>query len=370
MLKYLLQKEFLQIRRNKFLPRLIFLFPIVIMCVMPWVMDMEVRNIVVEVVDNAHTPLSSRLIHCIEASDYFVFRGTADTYNQALSHVEEGTTDIILEIRTPKAKASLPAFHIAANAVNGTKGSLGTNYLSQIIAQEVSQKATLSLISRSTSQIEPAAQVPNASVFYLYNPHLNYKLYMIPALTAILIMLFTGFLPALNIVSEKEVGTIEAVNVTPVKKSLFILSKLIPYWLIAMFILTICFILAWLVYGITSAGNVLLIYLLAVLLSFVFSGFGLIVSNKNSTMQQAVFVMWFCVVCFMLLGGLFTPVRSMPDWAYLTTYVNPIYYFITGVRTVFVRGGAFCDITPQVIALSTFALVMSLGAVYTYKKNA
>ena len=114
---------------------------------------------------------------------------------------------------------------------------------------------------------------------------------MIPALFAIVMMLMTGFLPTLNIVGEKETGTIEQINVTPVSKWSFILAKLIPYWLIALFVITVCLLLAWLVYGITPAGPVWLIYVLAMLLALFFSSFGLIVSNYSDTMQQAMFVM-------------------------------------------------------------------------------
>ena len=349
MISHLIHKEFLQIRRNAFLPRLIVLFPIVIMCVMPWVMQMEVKNVVVEVVDIDHTVSSQRLIQQIAASNYFIFGGQRASYTEAMKDIEKGKADIILEIRDGR-------YLIAANAVNGTKGSLGSAYLSQIIA------------SSQTPSLGEGAGVGSHSLL-LYNKHQNYKLFMIPALFAIVMMLMTGFLPTLNIVGEKEAGTIEQINVTPVAKWAFILSKLIPYWLIALFIITVCLLLAWLVYGITPAGPVALIYLLAMLLALFFSSLGLIISNYSDTMQQAIFVMWFFVVCLLLLSGLFTPTRSMPDWAYATTYVNPMHYFIEAIRTVFIRGGGFAAIAHQTFALAAIGLVMSGWAVVSYKKN-
>ena len=192
---------------------------------------------------------------------------------------------------------------------------------------------------------------------------------MIPALFTIVLMLITGFLPTLNIVSEKETGTIEQINVTPVNKWFFILAKLVPYWLIAFFIITVCLALAWAVYGITPVGSVALIYLLAMLLAVFFSSFGLIISNYSETMQQAVLVMWFFVVILLLLSGLFTPTRSMPQAAYLTTYVNPVCYFIEAMRTVFIRGGNLGSIAHQVLALSVIGLFMGCWAVLSYKKN-
>ena len=353
-LKYLIQKEFLQIRRNAFLPKLIIMFPIVIMCVMPWVMQMEVKNIVVDVVDIDHTVESQRLVQQVAASNYFIFGGQKATYAEAMKDIEKGDADIILEIRDGK-------YLIAANAVNGTKGVMGSAYLSQIVTSDYSPlRSTFGRSQGETSHFSPLV---------LYNKGQDYKLFMIPALFAIVMMLMTGFLPTLNIVGEKEAGTIEQINVTPVSKWSFILAKLIPYWLIALFVITVCLLLAWLVYGITPVGPVWLIYVLAMLLALFFSSFGLIVSNYSDTMQQAMFVMWLFVVSIMLLSGLFTPTRSMPQWAYLTTYINPMHYFIDAIRTVFIRGGGLHETAHQVLALAGIGTLMGCWAVQSYKKN-
>jgi len=354
-LKYLIQKEFIQIRRNSFLPRLIVVFPIMIMCVMPWVMNMEVKNIVVDIVDLDHSTTSERLVHSIEHNSYFISGGLKPTYKEALKDIEQTKADAVLVIPRNYAKnlvkGKQPHVLIAANAVNGMKGSIGSAYLSQVVAMQ-------------QTDFDSPIQTLN-----LYNKLQNFKLFMIPALFAIVMMLMTGFLPALNIVGEKETGTIEQINVTPVKKWSFILAKLIPYWLIALFVITVCLLLAWAVYGITPAGPLWLVYLLAMLLALFFSSFGLIVSNYSDTMQQAIFVMWFFVVILLLLSGLFTPTRSMPSWAYLTTYINPVHYFVEAVRTVFIRGAGIEGIWHQVSALTGIAFFMAVWAVRSYKKN-
>ena len=359
MLKYLIQKEFLQIKRNSFLPRLILVFPIMIMCVMPWVMNMEVKNIVVDVVDNDHSTLSRRIVEGVASSNYFLFHGQKGSYESALHDIEESKADIALVIpphfSRDLANGRQPQVLIAANAVNGTKGAIGSSYLTQIVTTHVAP---------TTMSVSSAVSTLN-----LYNKHLDYKVFMIPALFAIIMMLMCGFLPTLNIVSEKETGTIEQMNVTPVSKWSFIMAKLIPYWLIALFIITACLLLSWAIYGITCQGPLGLVYLLAMLLALFFSSLGLIISNYSETMQQAIFVMWFFVVCLMLLSGLFTPTRSMPDWAYLTTYVNPMHYFIDAIRTVFVRGGGFTSIAHQVLALTLIGLTMATWAVASYRKN-
>ena len=357
MLRYLIQKEFLQIRRNAFLPRLIIAFPVMVMCIMPWVMNMEVKNIVVDVVDNDRSRYSQQLVHSIEASRYFIFNGQKPTYAVALDDIQKSRADVAVVIRQGYGKrlsnGQSPGdgdVLTAANAVNGTKGAIGSSYLTQIIVDNLS---TRQLVNSLT----------------LYNKGQNYKVFMIPALLAIVVMLMCGFLPALNIVSEKETGTIEQINVTPVSKHVFILSKLIPYWMIALAVVSICLVLSWLVYGIVSQGSLWLVYMLAMLLALFFSSLGLVISNHSDTLQQAIFVMWFFVVCMLLLSGLFTPTRSMPTWAFATTYVNPMSHFIEAVRTVFVRGGSFPSISSHVYALAGLSLLMAVWAVRSYKKN-
>ncbi len=359
MLKYLIQKEFLQIRRNAFLPRLIVIFPIMMMCVMPWVMNQEVKNIRVDVVDNDRSTLSRQLVQSIEASNYFIFNGQKPTYNAALKDIEKMDADVVMVIPQDFSRDLTlkrhPQVLVAANAVNGTKGSMGASYLSQIVTMKVNPSV--------------AAMQSKMSTLFLYNKHLNYKVFMIPALFAMVMMLMCGFLPTLNIVGEKEAGTIEQINVTPVPKWAFILAKLIPYWLIAMFVIVVCLLLSWLLYGITCQGPLWLVFALAMLLALFWSSFGLIISNYSDTMQQAIFVMWFFVVCMLLLSGLFTPTRSMPHLAYLTTYVNPMHYFVDGIRTVFVRGGGFHSVAHQLLALLAIASLMEIWAVGSYRKN-
>jgi len=329
------------------------------MCIMPWVMNMEIKHIVVDVVDNDHSIQSQRLVNEIEANSYFVLHGQQPTYAAALHNIEKSDVDVVVVIPQHYSRDIVmgrkPQVLVAANAVNGTKGSIGSVYLSQIV---------------TANALPTAASIKSkVSTLYLYNNHLDYKLFMIPALLTIVMMLMTGYLPTLNIVGEKETGTIEQINVTPVSKWTFILGKLIPYWLIAIFIVSVCLLLAWAVYGITPEGNIALIYLLSMLLALFFSAFGLIVSNYSDTMQQAIFLMWFFMMILLLLSGLFTPTRSMPHFAYLSTYINPVSYFIEAMRTVFIRGGNFNSIAHQVFALSAIGLIMGGWAVISYKKN-
>jgi ABC-2 type transport system permease protein len=249
---------------------------------------------------------------------------------------------------------------ISANAVNGVKGGLGSAYLSGIINDF---SAELSSESGHNSQLS----IVNSQ--FKFNPKLDYKVFMIPALFVMLLTLLTGFLPALNIVSEKELGTTEQLNVTPMPKSAFILAKLIPYWIIGIVVLSICMALAALIYGLTPAGSLATIYLYAVVYILVVSGLGMVISNYSNTMQQAMFVMFFFLLIIILLSGLFTPVSSMPKWAQVVTSFNPLRYLMEVMRAVYLKGSSMTELIPQLFALCGFALFFNGWAVASYKKS-
>ena len=192
---------------------------------------------------------------------------------------------------------------------------------------------------------------------------------MVPALMVMILAMICGFLPALNIVGEKESGTIEQINVTPIKKSVFILSKLIPYWVIGYFVLTIGMLIALFVWGLMPQGSVLTIYFFAGLFIIAFSGFGLVISNYALTIQQAMFMMFFFVLTFIFLSGLYTPVENMPLWAQRISDVSPLKYIIEVLRMVYLKGSSIQDLSKQFFALISFAIFFYGWAILSYRKT-
>ena len=362
--KVLLRKEFLQIRRNSFLPRLIVAFPVLVMLIMPLIMTMDVRNVNVAIVDLDRSATSRRIASHVGASEYLSFTVATSDFQLAMKHLEEGTVDAIIEIPSDferdMAVARPERISITANAVNATKGSMGMQYLVQTISR------TLSELKAEKSPVGAAELI---TVQNRFNPTLNYRHYMIPALMIILFMLICGFLPALSIVGEKESGTIEQINVTPVSRLTFTLAKLLPYWLIGLFVLTVAMCLAWAVYGLTPEGSVGSIYLGAILFILTISGFSLTIANFSETMQQTMFVMFFFVMIFMLMSGLLTPIDSMPAWARKITVVLPPRYFVEILRSVYLKGAALAELWSNYLALGIFAILFNTLAAVTYKKQ-
>ncbi len=363
MLKFLLEKEFKQMFRNPFVSRVILVLPIMYMLVFPWVINQEFKNLSLSVVDNDRSTFSQRLVHKVTASGYFqLFEFTASNAD-AMESVDAGNADIILEIPRNFEKdlyrSGQTNVLISANAVNGMKGGLGSVYLSGILNDFASELTSAQGISFPVSVIQPQ---------FKFNPTLDYKVFMIPALFVMLLTLLTGFLPALNIVSEKEMGTTEQLNVTPMNKAIFILAKLIPYWIMGILILSVTMGLAALLYGLIPSSFAI-IYLYSIVYILAVSGLGIVISNYSDTMQQAMFVMFFFLLIIILLSGLFSPISSMPGWAQNITAFNPLTYFIEVMRAIYLKNSGMHELLPQFIALCGFAVFFNVWAVLSYKKS-
>lgn len=360
----LVQKEFLQIRRNPFLPRLIIAFPILIMLLMPLIMTMDVRNVNVAVVDLDRSTASRRIASHIEASEFLTLALTTSEYLLAIDALEQGEVDVIVQIPTDFERdmtvATPERISITANAVNATKGGMGMQYIVQTIAKTLTELR---------SEKNPAKLSELVTIENRYNPTLNYRHYMIPALMIILFILICGFLPALSIVGEKESGTIEQINVTPISRFMFILSKLVPYWIIGLFVLTVAMLVARLVYGLAPVGSIGAIYFGALLFILTISGFSLTIANFSETMQQAMFVMFFFIMIFMLMSGLLTPVDSMPVWAQRFTLILPPRYFVEILRSVYLKGTTVTELWTNYAALGIFVIIFNTLAALTYKKQ-
>lgn len=365
-IKFLLQKEFRQIFRNKAIVAMIVVIPIVQLLVLPLAADFEIKNINISVIDHDHSTYSQKLINTITASGYFKLQNYAGMFKEAMHDIEAEKADLILEIppgfERNLVRENTQTLFVAVDAINGTKANLGGVYLGTII-QNFNNDIRVQLTSSDKSQ--SLEIVPEN----WYNPHQNYRLFMVPGILGILVTMIGGFLTALNIVKEKEVGTIEQINVTPIKKSHFILGKLIPFWVLGNVVFTLGLIVSWIVYGIVPAGSLFVLYTFTSVYLFAILGFGLLISTFCDTQQQAMFIMFFFMMIFILLGGLFTPIDSMPEWSRVIARINPVSYFIEVMRMVILKGSNLSDILPQIGIVSLIAVVLNSWAILNYKKT-
>ncbi len=369
MLRFLIEKEFKQLIRNPALMRMALIQPMLVMLIMPLVANFDVKDMKLALVDSDRSPYSTRLGNKVTASGYFALTQVASSYRIALEDLEADRADVILEI-PPNFERDLVREGdgdalIAVNAVNGARGGLGSAYLAGIIgdfARELRAERPTAANQSGASRFEI---VPR----YRYNPHLDYRIFMVPALMAMVITMICGFLPALNIVGEKERGTIEQLNVTPVSRAAFIVAKLIPHWAIGYFALTAAFAIAWLAYGLTPVGGYLTLYVITGVYIIAVSGMGLLISNFASSFQQAMFIMFFVLITMIFMSGMYTPVASMPDWAQKLSDVFPLKYFILALRAVYLKGSSLRELSSVIFALLIFGAGANALAVLTYRKQ-
>lgn len=255
---------------------------------------------------------------------------------------------------------------LSVNAINGVKANLGAAYLRNII-QDFNRELRMRWIQFPRFNPEMNIETPSSN---WYNVHLNYKFFMVPGILVVLVTMVGAFLTSLNIVKEKEIGTIEQINVTPIRKYHFILGKLIPFWVLGLLVLGIGLGIARVVYGIVPVGSYLTIFCFAAVYLLAVLGLGLLVSTYTASQQQAMLLSFFMMMIFILLGGLYTSIDSMPAWAQAITKVNPVAYFIEVMRMVVLKGSGLADIKYHLLTVFGFAVVLNSWAVLSYRKRA
>jgi len=366
MLGYLIEKEFKQIFRDKFLPKIIFIFPFIALILLPFAANYDIKNVRLAIVDNDNTTYSKGLINRLSANESITLTAMKPTYNSALSLIQSDKADMIINIPKGFEKDFITQkksnILVSTNSVNGIKGSMGALYALNIISDFSNDKTSevVSIQQKGGVEIKP---------LYQFNKELNYKLFMVPALMVMILTIICGFLPALNIVGEKEKGNMEQINVTPITKPIFILSKLIPYWIIGTIVISIGFLVARFVYGIIPVGNIFVVYLFSFIFILAISGLGLILSNYASTYQQAMFMMFFFIMILILMSGLYTPFNSMPSWAQVIGSFSPLKYFIEVMRNIYLKGSTLMELLPQLYIMLSFVVVIDTWAVLSYRKK-
>lgn len=367
-IRFLLEKEFRQIFRNKSILALILVMPTMQLILLPLAANYEVKNINLVVADMDHSEASRKLTDKISASGYFRLIDNARSYDAALAYIETDKADLVLEIPLGFAKNLVRTkpekLYLTVNAINGMKAGLGASYLGNILAAY-----NQNLVLQQLNAAGGAQQGIAITYINRFNPHMNYHYFMVPGILAVLVTMVGGFLTALNIVKEKEVGTIEQINVTPIRKLHFILGKLIPFLVLGNVVFTVGLLVAFFVYGIVPAGSLWVMYGFIELYLPAVLGFGLLVSTFTETQQQAMFVMFFFMVVFILMGGLFTPIESMPVWAQRVAAFNPVSYLIQVMRMVVLKGSGWTEIWPQAFRIVSFAVVLNTLAVLNYRKT-
>lgn len=364
-IKHIIEKEFKQIFRNKTMVGIIFGMPVLQLFILSYAADFEVKNINIFIQDNDKSPTSTELIHKISSSNYFDIKDV-DIYDNGLSLVEKNKADVILSIPEDFGKnlntGNKTTVAITLDAINGSKAGVTQNYLQNIILQFSKEK----LSEKIKIEVIPGVDLINRN---WYNPTLDYKVFMVPGILVLLITMISLFLSSMNIVREKEVGTIEQLNVTPIKKGEFIIGKLLPFVVLGIAEFTIGLLIASLWFKTPMEGSLLLLYIFTIGYLTLILGMGMFISTFTDTQQQAMFIAWFFSVIFILMSGLFTPIESMPHWAQIVSDFNPIKYYVEVMRLVMLKGSSFANVSYQFAIILIYSTLLNTLAVLNYRKT-
>jgi len=366
---FIVQKEFLQIFRNKSMLPLIFAMPIIQLLILANAATYEIENINLHMVDNDLSSYSQQLAGKLEASPYFRLVNHSFSHDAAFQDLLTEKADLILTIPSGFEKDLLTTnkaqLHLSLNAINGSKAGVANSYI-QTIIQDFNQHIRTNWLNQPKGTLPMHIDVTYAN---WYNPDMDYQTFMVPGIMVLLVTMIGMFLSGMNIVKEKEIGTIEQLNVTPIKKHHFIIGKLLPFWVIAIGELAFGLLVGIWAFNVPVVGSIGLIFIFAAVYLLVVLGIGLLVSTFTDTQQQAMFISWFFLVIFILMSGLFTAIENMPAWAQKITWFNPVAYFVEVIRMVMLKGSGFAEISWHFTVMIVFAVIINTLAVWNYRKT-
>jgi len=367
---YLIRKEFIQIFRNKFISRAIFGVPIVQMLILVPAVTFEIKTIKLCIIDRDMSSTSRSLINQLEGSTFFKITNSAFSEEEANSLLLKDKCNLVLQIPADFGKdtgTGKPGrLLVSVNAINASTAQLSWAYLNGVLRDFNSGLAMENINIREATVI-PRINIQNR---YWYNELLNYKFYMLPGILGILVTAIGFLLAGLNLVREKETGTIEQINVTPVRKHQFIIAKMVPFLLIGLVDLVIGLLLGKLAFKVPFEGSIALLFLSASIFLIALLGFALFISTFSATQQQYMFIAFFFMIIFILMSGIFTPLESMPGWARKLDLINPVAYIMRINRMVMLKGSSIQDISRDIYSLIIIAVIFTALAVKRYRKTA
>lgn len=366
----LLLKEFRQIFRNRIMLPVIFVIPVVQMVVLVYAASLEMKNIDMVVVDQSGSETAARLVSHFRGSSFFTVKGPVYDMNEAEKMIIRDEADVLLRFGTDFEERLINErstdLQLIINAINATEAGLINAYSMQIITAFNGEIRSEWFGLNDRNKLMEM----DISTSYWYNPLLDYKIYMLSGILVILVTLIGMFLTALNLVREKELGTAEQMNVTPVKKYQFLVAKLLPFLLLALLELSFGLLIGRLLFDLPIRGSLILLFGMATVFLVVALGIGLFLSTISSTQQQMMFVAFFFMITFILMSGVFTPTESMPVWAQKINLINPLAYFMKAIRMILLKGSGFADVAREFYSLLVYGVLILTLAIMNYRKTA
>jgi ABC-2 type transport system permease protein len=373
-LRFLLRKEYLQIFRDRFMVAQMLLLPCIQLAILANAATFEVKGARLMVVDEDHTSSSRGLIDRFVASGRFELARrptSANGADEAMLRREAGAIlRVPADFERDLVRARAASVQLVLNAEDGAAAGVTLGYAQRIIAAYASELSiTLHAASLPNEGPRPGHPTLDVRTRGWYNPDLDYRFYMVPGILVQLVTMVGSFLTALNIVREKELGTLEQLNVTPVTRAQFIAAKLIPLWSLGLVGLAIGLVVARVAFHVPMRGSLILMFATASVYLLATLSVGLLVSTIAETQQQAMFVTFFIVIIYLLMSGLFTPIDSMAPWVQAVSQLNPVRHYVTISRAVLIKGAGLAEVARPLLILIAYGAAMLTLAVRQYSKR-
>ncbi len=372
---YLIQKEFRQIARDRFMIGLIFIAPIIQIFILGNAVNTEVFDVGVVIHDADRTPLSREVAARFTNSRYFRIAAYEDSPTSLAGYLDRGEATLAVSIprhfQRDAQKGRSPALQLLVDALDGNAAGIAVGYVAEI-ARDL--QASVTSATRGNTSSTPAGgsgfrRSAEAEIRFWYNPNLETRVYLVPGIMAIILVIVTVFLTSMGIVREMEAGTLEQLMVTPIRSWQLVLGKIIPFSILGFIEMTLVMLFIYLIFGIGIAGSIALMFAESALFILTTLGLGIFISTVAQTQQQALFLAWFFMIFAMLLSGFFIPIANMPPAVQLLTYANPVRFFMTILREIYLKGSGIGELYPETLALAGSGILVFGAAVWRFRKR-
>lgn len=367
---YLVQKEFRQVLRDRVMMAILFVLPLVQILILGNAITVDVKDVRITIIDHDRTPMSRELIGHFRHTPYFRIVGVADNEAALLHTFDEGATSLALiiprDFQRTLVRGGTPVVQLLIDGIDGNTAGVALGYASDIVGRfqatlieaDPALGARLGMMHRA--DLEPR---------FWYNPNLESRVYIVPGIVALILLIITVFLTSMGIVREKEIGTLEQLMVTPIRAWQLVLGKVIPFIVFAFIEINIAIGFVYLLFGIGISGSYPLLMGEAAIFLMTTLGLGILISTISETQQQALFVAWFFMIFSILLSGFFIPIANMPESIQILTLINPLRYFLVILREIYLKGSGLAELLPETLSMIAFGVVVFTAAVLRFRSK-
>lgn len=365
---YIIQKEFKQILRDKFMRTAIVMIPIIQMIVLVYAATFELKEVQLYIANYDEGMESLNLMNKFRGSTFFKVKEISKTISDVDAFLLSGEAQIVMKIpenfSQDLGKFKNSEIQLLIDAVDGMASQLALTYTKNVVLSFSKE-----IMIREFGIHDSDMPTIDISTRNWYNPLMDYKIFMAPGILVILVTAIGWFMAGMNLVKEKETGTIEQLNVSPIRKYQFLAGKLVPFLVIGLFDLSFGLLIAKILFNLPFEGSLFTLFIFTSAYLITVLGIGLFISTISNTQQQVLFVSFFFMMAFVLMSGLFTAIENMPEWGQRINTINPLAYFAKVIRMVILKGSSLADIRKELLIMLSYAFIINILAVWRYRKT-